>query len=189
MRPRGLWPVVALLAVALTGCGWTGGNDAREPGCTVPDDEDALLDAYANDPVVAVQPEGARRVGDVARSTGCHRLNKEDVSNTSVTLSWRPERDYDGPTLRRTFDPVASGGGWRYMVDPDAPPDVAGETTLTYCRDVRGVTSRLLIRSQPAQRADIRPSSADRPPSPQWSVVSPALIYLTIYTDAACPKP
>jgi hypothetical protein len=27
-----------------------------------------------------------------------------------------------------------------------------------------------------------------RPPSPNWVVVQPALIYLTIYADPACPK-
>ena len=190
MRMRACWPLVALVTVALTGCGSTdvGVRAARVPGCTVPDDEDALLDAYADDPVLAVRPDDAR-AGDVVRGTGCRQLNKEDVSNTSVVLTWRPERDYDGPTLRHTFDPTASGAGWRYAVDPDAAPDVAGETTLTYCRSVRGVTSRLLIRAQAEQRQDTRPSTADRPASPQWSVVSPALIYLTIYADPVCPKP
>ncbi|MFE9655013.1 hypothetical protein [Micromonospora sp. NPDC006431] len=190
MRRRGFWPVVTLLTVALSGCGWadvTGG--ARVPGCTVPNDEDELLDAYADDPVLAVRPEGAQRGGDIVRSTGCRQLNKEDVSNTSVTLTWRPERDYDDATVRRTFDPVASGDGWRPVVDTDVPPDVPGESTLIYCRDVRGVPSRLLIRSQATQRMDVRPSTADRPASPQWSVVAPALIYLTIYADPSCPKP
>ncbi|WP_319463275.1 hypothetical protein [Micromonospora sp. RTP1Z1] len=190
MRMRSFWPMAALLTAALAGCGTTGaGGAARYPGCTVPDDEDALLDAYADDPVLAVRPEGARRAGDVIRSEGCRRLNKEDVSNTSVSLTWRPARDYDDPTLRRTFDPVARDGGWRPVTDGDPGPDPAGQVELTYCRDVLGVTSRLLIRSQPAQLADIRPSTAHRPPSPQWSVVDPAGIYLTIYADPACPKP
>ncbi|MFR9776396.1 hypothetical protein ACL02O_10105 [Micromonospora sp. MS34] len=191
MRPRGWWLVVALLtAVPLTGCTRADGADAtRVPGCTVPPDEDALLDAYAKDPVVAVRPEGARPAGDVVRSTGCRRLNKEDVSNTSVVLTWRPDHDYDEATLRRIYDPVARDAGWRYAVDPDAAPDGAGETTLAYCRDVRGITSRLLIRAQATQRMDVRPSSADRSPSPQWSVVAPALIYLTIHAAPACPRP
>ncbi|MCW3841241.1 hypothetical protein ONA70_14150 [Micromonospora yasonensis] len=190
MRSRQCWPVVLVAAVALTGCTRAdGATGPRVPGCTVPQHEDQLLDAYAQDPVVAVRPDGARPLGDVVRSTGCHQLTKEDVSHTSVTLSWRPDPDYDGPTLRRTYDRVAVAAGWQATVDPDAGPDVAGETTLTYCRRVRGVTSRLLIRAQAAQRMDVRPSSAERSPSPQWTVVSPALIYLTIYADPACPRP
>ncbi|MGR6319396.1 hypothetical protein Q2K19_28925 [Micromonospora soli] len=191
MRPRGWWPVAALLtAAALTGCARADGAEGPQvPGCTVPQDEDTLLDAYADDPVLAVRPEGAQRIGKLARSSGCHQLNKEDVSNTAVTLSWRPSRDYDDTSLRQIYDPVAGRAGWRYAVDPDAPPDGPGVATLTYCRRVRGVTSRLLIRAQAAQLMDVRPSTPDRPPSPQWSVVSPALIYLTIYAAPACPRP
>ncbi|SCF30227.1 hypothetical protein GA0074695_5350 [Micromonospora viridifaciens] len=190
MGSRKFWPVVALLTIALAGCGWTDQTPGpREPGCTVPEDEDALLDAYANDPVLAVRPAGARPVGDVARTTGCHRLNKEDVSVTSVSLSWRPDHDYDDATLRETFDPVARYGGWSAVVDPDLPADTPGELNLTYCRTVRGVPSRLQIHSQATQRQDVRPSSTDRPASPQWMVIAPALIRLDIYPYPACPKP
>ncbi|MEU4777368.1 hypothetical protein [Micromonospora sp. NPDC023633] len=157
------------------------------PGCSLPADVDGLLDAYADDPVLAVTPDGAQRVGDVARSRGCRRLNKEDVSSTSVSLSWRPDRDWGNAELRRTYDPVADAAGWRYAEIPDRGPAVDGESFLSWCRSVRDVPSRLIVRSNPTQRVDVRPSSADRSPSPQWSVASPAGIYLTIFADQACP--
>ncbi|SCL33082.1 hypothetical protein GA0070624_4644 [Micromonospora rhizosphaerae] len=190
MRWRSCLPFAAMLAATLTGCGWVGAHDAaRVPGCTVPDDEDGLLDAYADDPVLAVRPQGARRAGDVIRSKGCERVSREDTTNTSVSLTWRLSRGYDDGALRRTFDPVAREAGWRFTPAGDRGPVADGSVFLTYCRSVLEVPSRLVIRSDPEQRVDVRPSTADRPPSPQWSVLSPAGIYVTIYADPTCPTP
>jgi hypothetical protein len=52
---------------------------------------------------------------------------------------------------------------------------------------VRDVLRRLIVRADPAQRVDVHPSAADRSPSPQWSMASPAGIYLTIFADQTCP--
>ncbi|MEV1145443.1 hypothetical protein [Micromonospora sp. NPDC049799] len=189
MTPRGAWPGVALLIVALAGCGWTdGAHGGSVPGCTVPDDEDELLDAYENDRVFRARPDGARRDGDLVRSTGCRQLNKEDVSITSVSLIWYPDREYDGEALRQVFHPLAQEGGWHRVADPDFPPVDAGVVHLTYCREVRGVPSRLLIRSQAMRSADVRPSTADRPPSPQWTTVASASIFLLVHPHPACPQ-
>ncbi|WP_406044743.1 hypothetical protein OG799_09905 [Micromonospora sp. NBC_00898] len=178
--------VAVLLAVTVAGCAAEGRLGLRVSGCTAPAHEDELLDAYAADPVLAVTPAGARRVRDVVRSHGCHRISREDASNTSVSLSWRSDRDHGEAELRRTFDPAARDAGWRYTEVPDQPPTIDGGGFLSWCRSVRDVPSRLVVRSDPAQRVDVRPSTADRSPSPRWSVASPSGIYLIVYADPTC---
>jgi hypothetical protein len=174
--------MTVVLLISVTGCTSNGTEAPRVPGCAVPPNEEALLDAYADDPVLAVVPEGADSAGEASRSRACVRLNREDVSDTSVSRQWWLSRDLDEPTVRRLYEPVARAGGWQTdpRGKPSPPPPVSGDIRLTYCRTVVGVPSRLVIHAQPAQRVDLRPSTADRPPSPSWGVINPGGLYLSI---------
>jgi hypothetical protein len=179
--------MAAVLMLGMTGCNSEPEGGQRVPGCTVPPNEAALLTEYAKDPVLAVTPEGASRVGGLVRSKACERLSREDVSNTSVMLQWRLSRDYDEASLRRLYDPVASGSGWRSDRDGGPPLLAPGDVYVTYCRRVNGVVSRLTINAQAAQWVDSRPSTGDRPASPSWAVINPGGIYITISADPARP--
>lgn len=75
--------LAVLLATAACGAEATG----RKAGCVAPPNEDALLDDYARDPMLAVTPHGAARVGGVTRSRACIRLTREDV-----VIDARPSR-------------------------------------------------------------------------------------------------
>ena len=64
MRPRSAVSLVVLVALALGGYAVMDGPAGSPlPGCSLPADVDGLLDAYADDPVLAVTPDGARRAG------------------------------------------------------------------------------------------------------------------------------
>src|SRR4030088_1911326 len=104
----------ALLGATACATQRQGQADSREAGCVVAPNEDALLDEYAGDAVLAFMPNGASGVGSVTRSKGSIRLKKEDVSDTSVRLLLTMTYDYDEPMLRQAYDPVATGHGWAH---------------------------------------------------------------------------
>lgn len=126
-----------------------------------------MLDDYAGDPALMFVPDGAERDHPIARQRGCLRLDKEDVSRTSVETSFTLTRDYDQDALLAAYGPVLTDHGW-------APDEIrqaelgpnAGQPFLAYCRVVRGVTTELSISANPATRYDVRPSGPNRPPSP-----------------------
>jgi hypothetical protein len=179
--------LVALVVAGVLTARWLGvGAGVRVAGCTAPEHEEDLLDAYAADPVLAVVPAAAARVGGVDRTRACYQLNREDVSNTLATVEIRLASDPDGAALRGLYDPVATGHGW--TADPawvaGAGPEPGG-VLLAYCRTVRGVTSELVLRAQPAQRVDVRSSIGPRPSPPDVRTLAPPSLYVSISADPA----
>jgi hypothetical protein len=174
----------ALLGATACAAQRQGQAEPGEPGCVVAPNEGALLDEYAGDAVLALIPDGASGVGSVTRSKGCIRLNKEDVSDTSVTLLLTMTYDYDQPRLRQAYDPVATGHGWARDLPRQDQLQQPGAPFLAYCRVVRGVTSQLSVGASASMRVDVRPSNSARPVSPIWQE-TPGNIILTI---AAVPR-
>lgn len=185
VRGVGFWAGVLLLLGSMAACG----EPERVAGCRVPPDEKALLDAYADDPVFDIRPDGAQPRDGVQRSMACVRLNMEDVSNTSVQASYTVTRPVTHSQLRTAYDSVATGAGWHaYTLENNLPTPV-GEFRLGYCRTVRGTTSLLDIWTQPPQSVDVRPSNTNRPSEPIWQV-SPGIVVVGIRAapeKASCP--
>jgi hypothetical protein len=144
---------VALVAVLLAGTGgcsvFGGKPEAKLPACVAPANEDALLDAYAKDPVLAVTPDGATRFGGVSQSRACRRLGGNEVSDTTATVQMRLAHPYERTALRGVYEPVTSANGWTQDGRP-RPELVQGEVVLGFCREVNGVISNLTVRAQPA---------------------------------------
>lgn len=140
--------VVAALLVGGTGCSLAGGAAS---GCTVPKDEAGLLKEYARDPVFAVVPSGAHRVGGVEQSRGCKGDDGMDLTQTSASVTLEPGDGYGTDALHQVYDPVAARDGWR----TDKAPKTGRGVYFTYCRSVRGVTSVLSISTWPGKNGGL----------------------------------
>jgi len=180
MNRRFALPTVTVAVLAATGCVGCSPSPPREPNCAVPPNENRLLDDYAGDPALTFVPDGAERDHPIARQRGCIRLDKEDVSRTSVETSFTLTRDYDQDALLAAYGPVLTDHGWSpdEIRQAELGPN-AGQPFLAYCRVVRGVTTELSISANPATRYDVRPSGPNRPPSPQWQE-APGVLVLVI---------
>jgi hypothetical protein len=172
--------VLAALLACLGGCSDIGPLGPRQPGCVVPPDEGAVLDAYEDDAVLALVPSGAEPAGAAQRSWGCIHLDLEDVSSTEVTRTFTLHRDYDKPDLVAVYQATLAREGWAEErtsgPSPLPYPDEPREVGLTYCRMVHGVTSGLTIYAQSSYRTDIRPSLGVRPADPVWQVTPGRLL-------------
>jgi hypothetical protein len=164
--------------------GGPGPDGDRQPGCVVPPNEGALLNAYAHDAVLAVIPEGAHPDKPAQRSWGCIHLDLEDVSSTSVSRTFTLDHDYDRVSLAAAYRSALAREGWAGEPAPGPSPDPAGpsEAGLGYCRMVRGVTSSLNIYAQASFRVDVRPSIGARPSEPVWQV-TPGTLLVSITAD------
>src|SRR5687768_7717223 len=125
-----LWMIVTVLVVASAATGCSLFSD-RVEGCAAPDNEAALLDELAKDPVFAVTLPGATRRGEPERQEACYRKTA-DVTRTSVHVQYDLAHDPGVEEIRAAFDPVAAKGGWVAL--PGTPDPLAG--AIRYCRGV-----------------------------------------------------
>src|SRR3954470_8034398 len=137
MKPLRAAAILTLL-LAVAGCT---SEPPRVAGCTVPANEDRLLDEYASDPVLAVRPGDAKRVGKVGRRTGCVQVSMEDVSTTSVTAQYEMSTAYGPAALRDAYATALAKRDWRADEPPPGPSWSPESIYLMFCRPVSGVTS------------------------------------------------
>lgn len=128
-----------LAGTALTGCT----SDDRASGCTPPANEEALLDAYAKEPVLGVQPSGSKRREPPMRTTACRKVGK-DVSTTYMGVQWDLSRNVEEREILSLYQPVTSGAGWTVVEDR------AGPQFAQFCKTVLGQRSILEIGWQDA---------------------------------------
>jgi len=106
-----------------------------------------LLKEYARDPVFAVVPPGAHRVGGVEQGRACQGDDGMDISQASASLTMEPGDGFDEAALRKVYDPAAARGGWKH----DVAPSTGRGVYFTHCRAVRGVTSVLSVSTWPGR--------------------------------------
>jgi hypothetical protein len=148
---------LVLVAAALSGCA----DSDMAAGCTPPANESELLDAYAADPVFDVRPPQAHDVRQPTRSTACHVDPDwpDDPSQAAVSLYMQTTPGYDARALYTMYNQVATGQGWRQV-------QAERQESLRYCRQVRGVTSYLLISAaSPSTSASGSPPHRSSPPA------------------------
>lgn len=135
----GVVAAVGLVAVAtgMSGCS----ADNRAAGCTPPSDEPGLLDQYAQEPALAVRPDGAQTLS-VQRSEACHVDPDwpDDPTETAVYLRLSVPHRYEHDALAEAYQAVVTAEGWQ-----PAPAEPHSNAALRYCKQIRGVTTYLRI--------------------------------------------
>jgi len=174
------------VAVGLPGCS----ADKLAAGCIRPPDEPGLLDLYTRDPVLANRPDGAQRVS-LERSEACHVAPDwpDDPTETAVHLRLSVPHQYGLDALTEVYQAAVAAEGWKPV---PAPTETYGNAALRYCKQVRGVTSYLLISApdlMPQARV-IGPGGSPVPqPSPPKELQEEILVRISAApSESACPE-
>ncbi|MBQ0892695.1 hypothetical protein KBX37_06180 [Micromonospora sp. U56] len=190
-RKASIGPAIAVglvaVAVGLPGCS----ADNQAAGCTPPPDEPGLLDQYASDPVFAIRPDGAQAVSGIQRSVACFVAPDwpDDPTETAADLRLSVPHRYDLDALTEAYYAAVAAEGWQPVAAPSPP---YGDVALRYCKQIRGITSYLLL-SAPDLRAqvDVRGPGNSPVPQPRQPTDLPGEIFVRISaapTEPACPE-
>ena len=139
---RRLAPALTLAliaAISAAGCGMIMMSSSHDvPGCTHPNDEDAILDEYQKDPVFSIKPPHAQPYGGRHVEKACRQLNFEDATSTSVTQYYSLTQPYDSGDLHTVYDTAVKANGW---IPAPGPQGVL--VRYLYCKRIRGMQSEL----------------------------------------------
>ncbi|HZM82624.1 MAG TPA: hypothetical protein VFC19_43460 [Candidatus Limnocylindrales bacterium] len=151
MLERLRFDLVAVLLVATATAGCTSSD--RVEGCTPPSNEAALLDAYAKEPAIGVQPAASQRREEPKRQPACRRVGKA-VSRTSVSVQWDVRRNVNEQEIQGLYEAATIGTGWT------AVPARSSVRYAQFCKSILGERSILDLSWQDAvvlQSGDLVP--------------------------------